>query len=339
MRIAVAGVGRIGVMHARNLAATPGVSEVVVQDPVPGRADEVAAQLTGAVPVTAAPDLAAALKGADGLVVAVPTPAHAGTVHTALDAGVPVLVEKPVAADLATIREVIRAAERTDVPVLVGFQRRFDPAIAELKQRIASGALGDLYCVRATAFDAEPPSVEYVATSGGIFRDLFIHDLDCVPWLVGRDVVEVQATGSVLVDPAFAEADDVDTVSITLRFEGGVIAQLAGGRRHGGGYDNRIEAIGSAQALAAGWDARTPLTSLEAGGHDPGENAYPGFIERYAVAYAREMATFLEVIAGRMPNPSPVQDSLVSLVLADACETSRRTGAPVRIDPADLRVS
>lgn len=157
MRIAVAGVGRIGVMHARNLAATPGVSEVVVQDPAPGRAAEVAALLTGAVPVTAAPDLATALKGADGLLVAVPTPAHAEAVYTALDAGVPVLVEKPVAADLATIREVIRAVERTEVPVLVGFQRRFDPAIAELKARITRGALGDLYVVRATAFDAEPP--------------------------------------------------------------------------------------------------------------------------------------------------------------------------------------
>jgi myo-inositol 2-dehydrogenase/D-chiro-inositol 1-dehydrogenase len=151
-------------------------------------------------------------------------------------------------------------------------------------------------------------------------------------------VVEVFATGSVLVDQAFADADDLDTAAITLTFAGGVVAQIAGGRRDGGGYDNRIEAIGSAQALTSGLDVRSPIVSLEPGGHDPAADAYPGFSERYAVAYAREAATFLDVIVGRVENPSPVRDSLISLVLAEACETSRRRGAPVTIDPSDLRV-
>ncbi len=338
MRMGVTGVGRIGVMHARNITATPGVSELVLHDPVPGRAAEVAAQLTGGVVVRAVDTLAELLGCVDGVLVATPTPTHAEVVHAAVDAGVPVLVEKPLAGDPATIREVIEHVERSDVQVLVGFQRRFDPAVAELKRRIASREIGDLYYLRATAFDAEPPPVEYIPTSGGIFRDMFVHDLDCVPWLVGRDVVEVFAGGSVLVDQAFADAGDLDTAVVTLRFDGGVVAQLAGGRRHGGGYDNRIEAIGSAQALTSGLDARSPIVSLEPGGRDPGADAYPGFAERYAVAYASEVATFLDVIAGKVENPSPVSDSLVSLVLADACEASRRHGAPVRIDPSDLRV-
>ena len=342
MRIGIAGVGRIGIMHARNVSATPGVTEVILLDAVPGRAAEVAAELgvaSGvAVAVRAVEDLPALLAaGPDGLLVTTPTPQHAEVVRTALAARVPVLVEKPLAGDLATIRDLIREVEASGVPVLVGFQRRFDPGIAELKQRIAGGAIGDLYVVRAVAFDATPPPAEYIPTSGGIFRDLFVHDLDCVPWLVGQDVVEVHATGSVLVDRSFADADDVDTATITLRFASGVLATITGGRRDGGGYDNRIEAIGSAQALAAGLDPRTPITSLEPGGHNPAGNAYPGFVERYATAYAREVAVFLDVITGRAENPSPVGDSLVSLVLADACEQSRRTGLPVAIDSAALR--
>ncbi len=340
MRIAVAGVGRIGLTHARNLVDTPGVGEVVLYEPMPGRAQEVAADLDGAVPVRAADSGDAAvtdlLDDADGLLVATPTPSHPQLVHAALDAGVPTLVEKPLARELRSIREVIEHVDRSGVPVVVGFQRRFDPAIAEMRRRIASGEIGDLYYVRAVAFDASPPSLDYIAVSGGIFRDLFIHDLDCVPWLVGRDVVEVYATGSVLVDPGFADADDVDTAVISLVFEGGVVAQIAGGRRPGIGYDNRVEAVGSAQALSSGLDARSPLVSLEQGGQHPGADAHPSFTERYAQAYAREVSVFIDVICGAAPNPSPVHDSLVSLALADACEASRRSGRPVVVDPASL---
>lgn len=355
MRIGVVGVGRIGVMHARNLAATPGVDQVVVHDPVPGRAAQVAVELSsatelaaagsggpaGGAPQVVAPevvahegDLAALLARVDGVLVATPTPFHADVVHAALDAGVPTLVEKPVTGDLESMRAVIAHQAATGTELLVGFQRRFDPAISELKRRIVTRELGDLFHVRALAFDATPPPTDYIPLSGGIFRDMFVHDLDCVPWLVGSPVVQVFATGSVLVDEAFAAANDVDTAAITLTFANGVIATIAGGRCDGGGYDNRIEAVGSLQALTSGLDARSPITSLEPGGHDPKGNAYAGFVERYDVAYRAEVATFVDVIAGRVPNPSPVADSVTSLVLAQACEESLRTGAPVRIDPS-----
>jgi len=344
MRIGITGVGRIGLMHATNVAATPGVTELVLHDPVPGRAESVAADLRGTHPGLAVravgsdgdgyPQL---LAGVDGVLVTTPTPTHAAAVHAALDAGVPTLVEKPIAGDLETMREIIAHAEQSGVPLLVGFQRRFDPAIAELKRRIAGGEIGDLYLVRAIAFDAEPPPAEYIPTSGGIFRDMFIHDLDCVPWLVGRPVETVHAAGSVLVDDAFRQAGDVDTVAITLGFAGGVIGQLSGGRRNGTGYDNRIEAVGSAQSLTSGLDARTPIISLEPGGHDPAGTAlgaYPGFAQRYAPAYAAEVATFLHVISGKTENPSPARDSVISLILAQACEESLRTGATVHVDPS-----
>ncbi len=346
MRIAVVGVGRIGQMHAHNVTATPGVDEVVLFDALPGRADKVAAMIAG-TPSRAGGDgarvsvatsgLSPVLAGVDGVLIAGPTGTHPEVVEAAVEAGVPALVEKPLAGDIATVRRLIGRVEASGVPVLVGFQRRFDPATWRIKQSILSGEIGDVYYVRATAFDALPPPLEYIAGSGGIFRDLFVHDLDCVPWLVGRDVVEVQARGSVLVDPGFADAGDVDTAIVQLVFEGGVLAQLAGGRRQGTGYDCRLEVLGSRRAMAAGLDASTPLVSAEPGGPDPGPNAHPSFAERFAPAYAREIDVFLDVIAGRVKNPSPVTDSLVSLVLAEACEESLRGGVPVQVDPERLR--
>lgn len=342
MRIGVAGLGRIGLMHATNLATVTGVDALVLTDPVPGRAERAAEVLSrGGGPACAAvggprvqvvEDLSRLLTEVDGVLVATPTPTHAEVVHRVLEAGIPALCEKPIAGDLGTMRRVVEHAEGSGIPLLVGFQRRFDPAMTELRRRIEAGDVGDLYLVRAIGMDAEPPDPAYLPTSGGIFRDLFIHDLDAVPWLVGRPVVQVHAVGSVLVDQAFAASDDVDTAAVTLMFEGGVVAQLAGGRRDGAGYDHRIEVIGSRQALAVGLDSRTALTSLEPGGHDPAGAAYPGFPERFARAYAREAQVFVDVVAGRAVNPSPARDSLVSLVLAEACERSRRSGTPVRPD-------
>jgi myo-inositol 2-dehydrogenase/D-chiro-inositol 1-dehydrogenase len=330
MRIGVAGVGRIGTMHATNLAALAAVDEVLLFDPVPGRAARVAA-LTGdaMVPVGTLDELLAA---SDGVLVATPTDTHAEVLRRCLTARVPALCEKPVAGDLAELHALAGAVDSAGVPVLVGFQRRFDPAVAELHRRIRAGALGTIYQVRAVGSDAVPPDFGYLPASGGIFRDLLIHDLDAVPWLVGEPVVEVYASGSVLVDQAFADADDVDNVVAVLRFAGGAHAVLTGGRHDPLGYDHRIEVLGSRDSLAVGLDPRTPLTSLEPDGPRVAPDAYPGFPERFHRAYVNEMAVFVDVVAGRAENPSPVRDSIVSLRLADACEASRRSGAPVRLD-------
>jgi len=323
MRIGVAGVGRIGTMHAANLTALPQVDEVLLYDPVPGRAE-----LAATEPSTrAVPELDDLLKESDGVLVATPTDTHPTLVRACLAAGRPVLCEKPIAADLAAMRELADDIEKSTVPVLVGFQRRFDPAMVELRRRITSGELGAVYHVRATGFDANPPDFAYLPTSGGIFRDLLIHDLDAVPWLVNEPVVEVYASGSVQVNEAFARADDVDNAVVLLRFAGGAHAVLSGGRHDPLGYDHRIEVLAARDSVAIGLDARAPLNA-EGHNHDP----YPGFPDRFRHAYRNEMVVFTEVIAGRAANPSPARDSLVSLRLAEACEQSRRTGRPVRSD-------
>jgi myo-inositol 2-dehydrogenase/D-chiro-inositol 1-dehydrogenase len=329
MRIGVAGVGRVGAMHAANLASLPQVSKVVLFDPVAERAGEVAARLaTGAMHVG---DFGELLAVSDGVVIATPTSTHPALLLRCVDARVPTLCEKPLASDIAELETLVSDVEASGVPVLVGFQRRFDPAVSELYRRIRSGALGTVYQVRAIGSDAQPPEPGYLPSSGGIFRDLLIHDLDAVPWLVGESVAEVYASGSVLVDQACAAADDVDNAVVVLRFAGGAHAVLTGGRHDPLGYDHRIEVLGSRDSLTVGLDPRTPLTSLEPGGPTVTPDAYSGFAERFHRAYRNEMAVFADVIAGRAENPSPVRDSLVSLLLANACDRSRRTGVPVRL--------
>jgi myo-inositol 2-dehydrogenase/D-chiro-inositol 1-dehydrogenase len=329
MRIGVAGVGRIGTMHAAHLASLDPVDEVVLYDPVDGRAETAARALGKA---RAAGTVAALLGESDGVVVATPTDTHPALVRACLAAQTPVLCEKPIAGDLATMTELVGEIEDAGTPVLVGFQRRFDPAVVELRRRIADGELGPIYHVRATGFDANPPDLAYLPTSGGIFRDLMIHDLDAVPWLVGEPVTEVHASGSVLVDHAFAEADDVDNAVVLLRFAGGAHAVLQAGRHDPLGYDHRIEVLGGKDSVAVGLDPRTPLTSLEPDGPQVAPDAYPGFPERFRRAYLNEMLVFTDVLGGRADNPSPARDSLVSLRLAEACERSRRTGLPVRLE-------
>lgn len=330
MRIGVAGVGRIGTMHAVNLGRLKAVDEVLLYDAVPGRAAYVTARL--AVYTKPVERLEELLAACDGVVVATPTDTHPELIRRCVAAGVPALCEKPAAGSLDELAGLIADVERSGVPVLVGFQRRFDPAVIELHRRIRAGSLGTIYHVRATGNDAAPPDFAYLPASGGIFRDLLIHDLDAVPWLVGEPVVEVYASGSVLVDKAFADADDVDNVVALLRFAGGAHAVLVGGRHDPLGYDHRLEVLGSKDALAVGLDPRTPVTSLEPDGQLFGKMAaYSGFPDRFERAYRNEMSVFVDVLAGRADNPSPIRDSVVSLRLAEACDRARRTGTPVRL--------
>ncbi|RLV55182.1 oxidoreductase [Aeromicrobium phragmitis] len=325
MKIGLIGAGRIGVMHARHLVDLPRVEEVVVFDERPGAAAAVAADLPN---VRVAGSLDETLARADGVVIAASTDAHPALVRAALAAGVPALCEKPIAADLETMQGLVDEIDATATPVVVGFQRRFDPAMRRLKSLLDEGAVGSVLVVRATGCDAVPPDPAYIATSGGIFKDMLIHDLDAIPWLVGDDVVEVFAQGSVLIDESFARSDDVDVATATLRFASGALAQLVGTRFNPIGYDHRVEVLGTRDSLAVGLHDHdhTPLAHLSAEGRTVGPAPYPGFPERFRAAYVAEMTTFTEVVAGEAVNPSPARESLVSLRLAEACEQSRRAG-------------
>jgi myo-inositol 2-dehydrogenase/D-chiro-inositol 1-dehydrogenase len=261
MKVGFVGLGRIGLMHVHNLAAHAaacGVSEVVLLDDLRDRAERAASEISP-VKATLASSLADLLGRVDAVVIATPTPSHPAVLQQCVEAGVPTLCEKPVASDLATMRRVVDMVESHSTPVVVGFQRRFDPALRAIKARIVSGELGDIYVVRSNAYDDVPAPPEIIRASDGIYRDLMIHDLDAVPWLVGQPVVEVTSWGSVLADPIYAENGDVDFATATLRFASGVLALMVAGRRNPAGYDHRIEVLASKDSVIQGLGARTPI--------------------------------------------------------------------------------
>ena len=329
MRIGLAGVGRIGAFHADTLRHLAEVDSLVLADTDAGRAQQVADKLG----VTAVADTGALLgAGIDALVIAAATDAHAPLILAGVEAGLPVFCEKPVAPDLAGTLAVVRRVTGSGVPVQIGFQRRFDAGYAAAREALRSGRLGWLHTVRAGTLDPAPPPPEYVAASGGLFRDMSVHDFDAIRWVTGREVVEVYATGGNRGDGVFAAAGDVDTGSALLTLDDGTLAQVSGTRYNPAGYDVRLELLGSADSVCVGLDDRLPLRSAEPGVAFPAGPAYPNFMERFRPAYGRELAAFIAVVNGRAAPACTVDDALAAFMVAEACERSRRAHRPVRLE-------
>jgi myo-inositol 2-dehydrogenase/D-chiro-inositol 1-dehydrogenase len=330
MRLGLVGVGRIGACHARTLGGLAEVDSLIVTDADPVRAKQTATALG----VEAAPDTATLFAaGLDGVVIAAPTAAHPDLILAAVEAGIPVFCEKPVAADVADTLRV--RARLTDVPVQIGFQRRFDVGHAAAHAAVAAGELGWVHTLRATTMDPAPPPAEYIATSGGFFRDCSVHDFDAIRWVTGQEVEEVYATGANRGADFFREAGDVDTAAALLTLTDGTIALVSGTRYNAAGYDVRLEVLGSAGDLVAGLDERVPLWSAEPGITWPAGPAYGGFMERFRAAYEAELAAFVAVAAGRIPTPCTVDDALAAFYVAEACELSRSEHRPVTL--AEIR--
>ncbi|HEX2314125.1 MAG TPA: Gfo/Idh/MocA family oxidoreductase, partial [Thermomonospora sp.] len=268
--------------------------------------------------------------GLDGLVVAAATDAHADLVTRAARAGLPVFCEKPLAVDLSGTLQVIAAVG--DVPVQVGFQRRFDAGHLAAREAVAAGRLGWVHTLRSCTFDPAPPPRAYVPGSGGLFRDCGVHDYDAIRFVSGREVVQVTAVGANRGDAYFAEFGDVDTATAVLVLDDGTIATASATRYNAAGYDVRLEVFGSKDSVVAGLDGRTPLTP--AGGAGPAD-PYGGFLERFAAAYDAELAAFTELAAGRRENPCPPEQALEAFLVAEACDLSRRRGRPVAL--AEIR--
>ncbi|HEX3826951.1 MAG TPA: Gfo/Idh/MocA family oxidoreductase [Sporichthyaceae bacterium] len=327
MRFGVAGVGRIGVLHAENLAAVVGADSVLIADADAARATTVADKL-GVRAVSDVEALFAA--GLDGLVVAVPTEGHADLLLRAVAAGVPVFCEKPVAPDLPGTRAVLERTRRSDVPVQIGFQRRFDAGYAAARAAVDSGELGRLHTVVGFTLDPSPPPASYIPGSGGIFRDCLVHDLDILRWVTGQEVVEVYATGSNLGADYIRDAGDVDAVAVTLTLADGTLAQLSASRYNRAGYDVRMELRGHDDSIVVGLDPRTPLRSVEPAAAT-GDAAYPGFLDRFREAYAAEIEAFARLVVEGGPSPCTVSDALAAFVLAQACDLSRGEHRPVTV--------
>lgn len=334
LRFAVLGVGRIGSIHARNVARLSGdvpqcagIVVAYVSDPNGEAAEAIAAELGAR---TAGLDEAIAAPDVDAVVICTPTDTHADLIDRAAAAGKAIFCEKPIDLDSDRIRRSLAGVAERGVPLMIGFNRRFDPSFAALKSRLDAGEIGAPELITILSRDPSPPPVDYIKRSGGLFRDMMIHDLDMARFLLGEEPVSVYATASALVDPAIGAAGDVDTAVCVLRTASGKIAQISNSRRAAYGYDQRIEVHGAGGMLAAGNRTATTVTAATAAGYasDP---ALPFFLERYAEAYRAEMASFIDAVRrGAAPSPSG-EDGLNAQILADAATESARTGQPVAI--------
>jgi len=323
--LGVIGAGRIGRIHAGNVVAHAGAKLVAVSDALPGAAESLAAEL-GTKATTREAMLADS--SISGVLICSPTDTHADFIEEAVKAGKAVFCEKPVDLSSDRIRACLKTVAASGKPLMIGFNRRFDPNFAEAKKRLVAGAIGKIEMVTILSRDPGPPPAEYVKRSGGLFRDMMIHDLDMARFLLGEDPVEVHAVGSCLVDPAIGQAGDVDTAAVLLKTASGKIAQISNSRRASYGYDQRLEVHGEKGMVRA---QNVPMTTVETANAEGfrADPVLPFFLERYAAAYRAELAAFLDCMTnGMKPSPSGV-DGLKAQVLADAATESAQTGKPV----------
>ncbi|MGX9792534.1 Gfo/Idh/MocA family protein [Mycobacterium sp. MMS18-G62] len=327
--LGVIGLGRIGAFHVDTLSGLDGVDGLIVTDEHQELVAAVAAK-HGAKLADSVDALLAS--GIDGVVVSAATPAHAELTLAAVARGLPTFCEKPIASTAAESAKVAEVIARSGVPVQVGYQRRFDAAFAAAKRAVDDGSLGPLHTVRSTTMDPAPPPMEYIAGSGGIFRDCAVHDFDVIRWITGQRAVEVYATGSVQGDPQFAEFGDVDTAAIVVKFDQGTIGLVSAARYNGHGYDCRLEVHGFHDTVVAGWDQGVPVRNTDPHTEFPDGPAHHFFMDRFTDAFRAELAAFIDVVNGAAAPAVTVDDAVEVAWLAEAAAESLKRGTPVRIE-------
>ncbi len=325
--VALFGAGRIGSIHAGNLAKEAGARLKYVVDPNASAAKALAKRhgaQVGTVAQVFDDD------GVSAVLVCSSTDTHADVVQAAAAAGKQIFCEKPIDLELARARTCADAVKRAGVTCLIGFQRRYDPTFSALKARIVKGEIGTPEMLIITSRDPGAPPIPYIRSSGGIFKDMLIHDFDIFRWILDDDAETVHANGSCLVDSAIAEAGDVDSTAVTIRTKRGRLCQINTSRRAAYGYDQRFEVLGSEGMLQAGNHAPTEViaSTTSAVSRDLPEHF---FLERYRAAYANELAHFFAVLAGREKLRTTIDDGVKALELADAATTSWKEGRIVRL--------
>lgn len=332
MRIGLIGTGRIGRMHASNLAALnlPGTQphELLLTDAVLSSAQAAVAELGTGTAVSLDELFAAA---PDALLIAAATGAHRELIERSVEAGIPVFCEKPIAGTTAEAAAIVEFVNARGGMVQIGHQRRFDPGYRQAKAAMAAGKLGWLHSFRAITADVRPPSLNFIAGSGGIFRDCSVHDFDIIRWLTGQEIIEVYARGSNRGEPGIGAAGDVDTAVAILTLSDGTLGTVTASRYNGGGHDVRLELQGSEGSLAVGLDEHLALRSAEPHAGFPHGVPHLSFMERFAAAYREQLTSFLALARGTGPNLCPPSDALAAFVAADAAQESLLSGGPVSV--------
>jgi myo-inositol 2-dehydrogenase / D-chiro-inositol 1-dehydrogenase len=322
LRVGVLGTGRIGSMHAELVARqAPGASLAMIYDVDASVAATVASRL--GVPAAGDAQELISSESVDAVAICTSTDTHVELIEAVAAAGKPIFCEKPIAQELAEVDRALAQVARAGVLFMVGFNRRYDPAHRSVRDAVASGAVGDVHVLRITSRDPEPPPLAYVRVSGGIFRDMTIHDFDMARYVTSSAVAEVTAHGAVRVDPAFGEAGDVDTAVVVLRHENEAMTVIDNSRRAVYGFDQRVEAFGSHGVAASETaPAHTGVVRTAEGAHHPPLPHF--FLERYAQSYLDEWAAFVEAARDGAESPVPGVDGRAALVAALAADRSLR---------------
>ena len=334
MKVGLIGAGRIGKIHAENIAVhMPRVTIWRIADIAAEKVRDWAGSLgitrvgTDAREVLDDPEIGA-------VIICSSTDTHADLVSAAAARGKHVFCEKPVDLTVARVKKALADVKKAGVKLQVGFNRRFDHNFRRIREMVQQGAVGEPHIVRITSRDPAPPPPEYVNVSGGIFLDMTIHDFDMARYLTGSDAVEVYAKGAVLVDPSIGRAGDVDTAVVTLTFANGCIAVIDNSRRATYGYDQRVEVFGSKGALECGNDTPSSVRLSSESGVS-GDKPLYFFLERYRQAFIDEMGAFFETVLDGKPSPVGDIDGLKPLLMGFAAKKSVAEGRPVRITEVD----
>ena len=329
VRIAVLGTGRIGRLHAGLIARqVPGARLAAVNDV---NADSAQACATELGVRTASVDEILADQDIDAVAVCSSTDTHVDLAIQAAKAGKAVFCEKPLSLDLVRVDEVLTAVEAAAVPFMVGFNRRFDPAHQAVRDAVRAGDVGEVHLVRITSRDPAPPPPEYVRLSGGIFLDMTIHDFDMARYITGSEVVEVYARGEVRIDPAIGAENDVDTAVIVLTHADRTITVIDNSREAVYGYDQRVEAFGSA-GMAMSENPRTHSAVVMNTGRTTAQALPWFFLDRYLPSYQREWAAFVDYVRDGGDSPVPGSAGRAPVAIGLAAGLSLREGRPVRLE-------
>lgn len=328
VRFGLIGTGRIGQVHARHIHANPYACLSWIADTFVDGAENLAAQFS-ATATSSATELIRSGE-VDAVLVASPTPTHIDLIEACIDAQVPVLCEKPIDLDIRRVDALRQKARESTTPIALGFNQRFDPYFAEVKLRVANGEIGNLEHLNIVSRDPGPPPAEYIKVSGGIFRDMTIHDIDMARFFLG-DIEQVSAVGSQLFDQGAKDNSDFDTVALTLKSSSGAIATIFNSRHSAIGYDQRLEAVGS-RGMVSVPNVLSSIVSLSTATSVEAKAPYVEFfIERYDRAYAAEIDEFIKLVRGEASTSPTFEDGRAALLIADAAQKSAVTGSVVRV--------
>lgn len=329
INVAVAGLGRIGKIHLKNLCRNfPEIKVVAVMD-VFNESKSVADEFNVPVFVKDFDELLA-VEGVDAVVICSPTDTHADYVVKAAKAGKQIFCEKPLDLSLGRVKEVLAIVEECGVKLMLGFNRRFDPEFKKIRQLVVNGAIGDPQIVKITSRDPGPPPVSYIKVSGGMFLDMTIHDFDMARYISGKQVKEVFAKGAVMVDPEIGKAGDIDTAVITLTFEDNTMAVIDNCRKAVYGYDQRLEVFGS-KGMAQAENNFPNNHKLYTSSGVSGDLPLHFFLERYDASYNQEIREFIDALVAGTEMPVDGTDGLLSIAIGLAAKKSVAEGRPVQI--------